>query len=199
MTSPESNQDFQALLEPVLDPAFGMALSYTGGREADAEDLVQEAALKAFRGFHSFERGTNFKAWFFRILMNTAVSRYRKTSRRPLEVDIEDASPAPLLKEAKARGLDVSGSDPARTFIERIRLESIHEAIAELPEEFRQVCVLYFLEEFTYPEIAEVLEIPVGTVRSRLHRARKALQRRLLDIAVEDGLVPGAPTPGADA
>lgn len=199
MTPPETHQDFQHLLEPVLDPAFGMALSYTGGSEADAEDLVQEAALKAFRGFHSFEPGTNFKAWFFRILMNTAVSRYRKTSRRPLEVDIDDASPAPLLQEAQARGLDVSGSDPARAFIERIRLDSIHKAIAELPEEFRQVCVLYFLEEFTYPEIAEVLDIPVGTVRSRLHRARKALQRRLLDVAVEDGLVPGTPASGADA
>ncbi len=196
--TPEPHQDFQELLEPVLDPAFGMALSYTGGSEADAEDLVQEAALKAFRGFGSFEKGTNFKAWFFRILMNTAVSKFRKASRRPLEVDIDDTSPTPLLQQAQARGLDVDGSDPARAFIERIRIESIHEAIAELPEEFRQVCVLYFLEEFTYPEIAEVLEIPVGTVRSRLHRARKALQRRLLDIAVEDGLVPGTPAAGAD-
>ena len=199
MTKP-SHADFQDLLGPVLDSAFGMAMGYTGGREADAEDLVQEAALKAFRGFGSFEPGTNFKAWFFRILMNSAVSRFRKTSRRPVEVELEDASGGPLLMEAAERGLDVGGSDPARSFIQRIRLQSIHEAIADLPDEFRQVCVLYFLEEFTYPEIAEVLEIPVGTVRSRLHRARKALQRRLMDMAVEDGVVtPPEATGSGDA
>lgn len=185
----ERHDDFQSHLEPVLDAAFGMALSYTGGSEADAEDLLQDSALKAYRGFDSFEKGTNFKAWFFRILMNTAVSQYRKRQRRPIEVDIDDTAGAPLLREAAERGLDVGGADPARSFIERIRMEQIQQAIADLPEEFRQVCVLYFLEEFTYPEIAEVLSIPVGTVRSRLHRARKALQRRLMDVAVEDGVV----------
>lgn len=196
MTTEDQNE-FQKLLAPTLDSAFGMAMSYTGGLEADAEDLLQDAALKAYRGFDSFEEGTNFKAWFFRILMNTAVSRFRKTQRRPLEVDIDDAAAAPLLREAASRGLEFRGSDPAKSFLERIRLESIQEAIADLPDEFRQVCVLYFLEEFTYPEIAEVLEIPVGTVRSRLHRARKALQRRLLDVAVEDGIIPV--NPGADS
>jgi len=195
----ERQTEFQALLEPVLDSAFGMAMSYTGGSEADAEDLVQDAALKAYRGFDSFQRGTNFKAWFFRILMNTAVSRFRKSQPRPVAVDIDDTGGAPLLRQAAERGLDTSGSDPARAFLERVRLDQIQEAIAGLPEEFRQVCVLYFLEEFTYPEIAEVLEIPVGTVRSRLHRARKALQRRLLDVAVEDGLVSEASPGGGDA
>ncbi|MGI9625571.1 MAG: sigma-70 family RNA polymerase sigma factor [Longimicrobiales bacterium] len=192
----EKQGEFQSLLEPVLDSAFGMAMSYTGGSEADAEDLVQDSALKAFKGFASFERGTNFKAWFFRILMNTAVSRFRTTKRRPTEVDIDDAAAAPLLRQAAQRGIDVSGSDPAKAFVERIRLDSIHEAIGALPPEFRQACVLYFLEEFTYPEIAEVLDIPVGTVRSRLHRARKVLQRRLLDAAVEDGII-ATPAPEA--
>ena len=194
----ERQDEFQRLLEPVLDSAFGMAMSYTGGREADAEDLLQDAALKAYRGFASFEKGTNFKAWFFRILMNTAVSSFRKTQRRPLEVDIDDAAASPLLREATSRGFEFRGTDPAKTFVERIRLESIQEAIAGLPDEFRQVCILYFLEEFTYPEIAEVLEIPVGTVRSRLHRARKALQRHLLDIAVEDGILSAPSNTGTD-
>ncbi len=183
-------EQFQSLLEPILDSSYGMAMGYTGN-SADAEDLVQDTALKAFRGFARFEPGTNFKAWFFRILMNTAVSRFRKKKRRPTEVEIEDVPGAPLLEEAISRGLTVDGSDPAATFMARIRQETIQKAISELSDDFRQVAVLYFLEEFTYPEIAEVLEIPVGTVRSRLHRARKTLQRRLLDVAVEDGIVKG--------
>lgn len=184
-TTPEQ---FQDLLEPILDASYGMAMGYTAN-SADAEDLVQEAALKAFRGFERFEQGTNFKAWFFRILMNTAVSRFRKKKRRPTEVEIEDVPGTPLLREAEARGINLDGGDPAQALIEKIRLESIQEAIGALPDDFRQVAVLYFLEEFTYPEIADVLEIPVGTVRSRLHRARKSLQRRLMDVAVEDGIV----------
>ena len=143
------HQEFQALLEPVLDAAFGVALGYTGGEQAEAEDLVQDAALKAYRGFGSFQRGTNFKAWFFRILMNTAVSRFRKTKRRPVEVDIDDATHSTGLQQATEQGFGRNGSDPAQAFVERIRLESIQEAISDLPDEFRQVSVLYFLEEFT--------------------------------------------------
>ena len=184
-----NQEEFQSLLEPVLDSAFGMAMSYTGGSQAEAEDLLQDAALKAYRGFAGFQRGTNFKAWFFRILMNTAVSRFRKTKRRPTEIDIDDAAHGPAVQEATSLGMARETDDPSKAFVEKLRLERIHQAIHELPEEFRQVSVLYFLEEFTYPEIAEVLDIPVGTVRSRLHRARKGLQRRLMDIAVEDGVV----------
>ena len=182
--------EFETLLGPILDASYGMAMSYTSN-SADAEDLVQEAALKAFKGFNRFERGTNFKAWFFRILMNTAVSRYRKKKRRPAEVDLEEIPGTPLLDKAESTGLRLDGADPAQAFMERIRVDRVHEAIGELPEEFRQVSILYFLEEFTYPEIAEVLSVPVGTVRSRLHRARKALQRRLMDVAIEDGIVSG--------
>ena len=180
--------EFEQLLAPIFDRAYGMALSLTRN-EADAEDLLQEASLKAYRGFGSFETGTNFKAWFLRILMNTYLSDRRRAKRRPVGVDLDDLPDGYLYGEMAKAGLDRRSDDPARLLLERISVAAVRGAIEALPEEFRVVAALYFLEDFTYAEIAEVLDIPVGTVRSRLHRGRKVLQKSLWSIAVEEGIV----------
>ncbi len=179
---------FESLLDPVLDRAFALAVNLTANR-ADAEDLVQEAALRAFRGFASFRPGTNFRAWFFRILTNAYYSRRRSERRRPLEVQLGEVPDAYLHTRAVRSGLHARTSDPARALMSRLGVEEIQQAIQSLPDEFRVVAALYFLEEFRYPEIAEVLDIPVGTVRSRLHRGRKILQKELWAIAESEGIV----------
>lgn len=180
--------EFEALLRGVLPAAFGTALHLTGNRE-DAEDLVQEAALNAFRGFGGFERGTNFKAWFFRILLNCFYSARRR--RRPATAslyELEDSHLLYLYAQTRAQGW---GGDPARELFDRLTSADVARALAALPEEFRVVSTLYFLEDFGYQEIADVLGIPVGTVRSRLHRGRRMLQKRLWRLAEDQGLVAG--------
>jgi len=189
---------FEALLEPVLDGAFGVALRFTRSR-SDAEDLVQEAALLACRGFHAFMPGSNFRARFFRILTNCFYSNYRKERRRASDIELEDASELYIYQETAALGLHTRTEDPASLLFDKLTVEQIEEAIAALSDEYRVVATLYFLEEFSYQEIAEVVEVPVGTVRSRLHRARHMLQKALWTIAKERGIVSalaGAPEEG---
>src|SRR5262245_41700939 len=168
---PESAaQRFESYLTPILTAAYGTALHMTRDR-ADAEDLVQETALQAFRAFDSFQEGTNFKAWFFRILTNLFINAYRKRQREP-EIDTlsdrEDAPALYLFKQTREIGLHAGNPDPAAFVIERIETEQICTAIAALPEDYRVVSALYFMEEFSYQEIAEIVGCPVGTVRSRL-------------------------------
>jgi RNA polymerase sigma-70 factor, ECF subfamily len=177
----------ERLLAPILGPAYGTALHMTRNRE-DAEDLVQEAAVQAFRAFHTFQEGTNFKAWFFRILTNLFLYKYRQKQREPQIVEFEDAPDLYLYAETRQAGLHAWSADPAALVLRKMDAEQVAAAIASLPEEFRTVCALYFMQEFTYQEIAEILECPVGTVRSRLHRGRKALQRALWQIAQEHGI-----------
>lgn len=177
--------EFEALLRGVLPAAFGTALHLTGNRE-DAEDLVQEAALNAFRGFGGFERGTNFKAWFFRILLNCFHG-----SRRPATAslyELEDSHLLYLYAQTRAQGW---GGDPARELFDRLTSADVARALAALPEEFRVVSTLYFVEDFSYQEIADVVGIPLGTVRSRLHRGRRMLQKRRWRLAEDQGLVAG--------
>ncbi len=183
-----SQEQFESLLAPLLDLAFGMALNFTGNR-ADAEDLVQEAALRAFRGFETFRPGTNFKAWFFRILTNTFLSRRRRDKRRPVGVDLQEVPDLYLFHQTAAAGLHDRSSDPARLLLDKLGVEAVQKAVSDLPDEFRTVATLYFMEDFSYAEIAEVLEIPVGTVRSRIHRGRRLLQKRLWAVAEEEGIV----------
>jgi RNA polymerase sigma-70 factor (ECF subfamily) len=177
----------ERLLAPILGPAYGTALHMTRNRE-DAEDLVQEAAVQAFRAFHTFQEGTNFKAWFFRILTNLFLYKYRQKQREPQIVEFEDAPDLYLYAETRQAGLHDWSADPAALVLRKMDAEQVAAAIASLPEEFRTVCALYFMQEFTYQEIAEILVCPVGTVRSRLHRGRKALQRALWQIAQEQGI-----------
>ena len=181
--------EFQALLVAILPAAYGYALRLSQNR-ADSEDLVQEAALLAFRGRGGFEPGTNFKAWYFRILTNCFWSKQRQQQRRPRTVDLDDTPDLHIYTLAGERGLMQEGEDPASLLIERLGTEQVLEALAQLPAEFRVACALYFMEDFAYQEIAEILGVPVGTVRSRLHRGRKMLQKLLWRRAEDAGIVP---------
>ena len=178
----------EELVEPLLGPAYGFCLRLTRSPE-DAEDLVQEAALRACRAFGTYRQGTNFKAWFFRIVMNLFYERFRRKRPEDAAVPFDDAPDHLLYRRAREAGALSGAADPARELLRRLDTERIEEALMDLPEEFRAVCNMYFIEDFTYEEIADMLDIPIGTVRSRLHRGRKLLQRRLWDIALEQGIV----------
>lgn len=182
---------FEALFTPLASSAFGVAVRFTGNR-ADAEDLVQEAALLAFRAFDSFETGTNFKAWFFRILTNCYFSTRRKQKTRPVTSDLDDTPDLYLYARSAETGFPTAGPDPAAQLLDTLGTERVAAAIARLPEEYRVVSTLYFMEDFSYQEIGRVLQCPVGTVRSRLHRGRKMLQKALWQVAEEDGIVSGS-------
>jgi RNA polymerase sigma-70 factor (ECF subfamily) len=182
---------FEALFTPLANSAFGVAVRFTGNR-ADAEDLVQEAALLAFRAFESFEPGTNFKAWFFRILTNCYFSKRRREKSRPVTADLDDTPDLYLYARSAETGFPTAGPDPAAELLDKLGTERVAAAIARLPEEYRVVATLYFMQDFSYEEIGRVLPCPVGTVRSRLHRGRKMLQKALWQVAQEDGIISGA-------
>lgn len=172
----------------MLGPAYGLCLRLMGNRQ-DAEDLVQEAALKACRGFGSFRPGSNFKAWFFKIVVNTFYERFRKKGPEGGAITLEDVPGRYLYNRATEMGLGRRYQDPARELISRLGTEQIEKALERLPDEYRVVCNMYFIEDFSYREIADMLNIPIGTVRSRLHRGRKLLQMALWDIALEHGII----------
>ena len=176
-----------ALLTPILGVTYGYALRLLRNR-ADAEDLLQEAALAAVRGFGTFQQGTNFKAWFFQILTNCFYGRHRRQAREGQQTDIDDVPELYLFERTTELGFH-GGADPARQVLDRLDGEQIAAALDRLPEEYRVVSTLYFMEDFKYDQIANILGIPVGTVRSRLHRGRKLLQRELWPIAVQRGIV----------
>jgi RNA polymerase sigma-70 factor (ECF subfamily) len=167
------------------DALYGAALRMTRDR-ADAEDLLQETFLKAFRAYGRFEAGTNLRAWLFRILTNTYISTYRKRQRSPLETDLDDVEDLYLYRRLAASGLNRSAEDAA---LERLTAPEVLEALDELPEQFRIAVILSDVEQFSYKEIAEITGVPIGTVMSRIHRGRKALQRALAPYATEQGLV----------
>jgi RNA polymerase sigma-70 factor (ECF subfamily) len=182
---------FESYLTPILTAAYGTALHMTRNAD-DAEDLVQEAALQAFRAFDSFQEGTNFKAWFFRILTNLFINAYRRRQREPgidTLPDLEDAPALYLFKQTREMGIHAWNADPAALVLDRFETEQVCRAIAALPEEYRVVSALYFMEEFSYQEIAEMVGCPVGTVRSRLHRGRRMLQKALWHLAEQQGIV----------
>ena len=181
-------QEFEALLSGVLEVAYGVAYHLSHSRD-DAEDLVQEAALQAFRAFHQFERGTNCKAWYLRILTHGYFAHYRRKRRQPQMTSLDDASPTHLNAAARGVNLHAHHEDPATLVIGRLGEERVSEAINQLPEEFRVVCALYFMNDSPYQEIAEILDCPVGTVRSRLHRGRRMLQKALWEMAEDEGIV----------
>jgi len=179
---------FAAELVPLLDRAYGLAYSLTHDR-ADAEDLVQEAALLALKAFGQFTPGTNFKAWFYRILVNAFYGQLRKQRRQGETVDLENLPSLYLYGKTTALGLQGQTDDPAGALLSRLDAESIVAALEALPQEYRVACSLYFIQDFSYEEIAQTLDVPLGTVRSRIHRGRKLLQQRLWAIAEERGIV----------
>ena len=188
--SAASRKEFESLLAPLLGRAFGLARSLTR-TAAEAEDLLQETALSAYCGFHTFTPGTNFKAWFYRILTHRHYYRHRQDKRRPATVELEDSPDLYLYARTAEAGLHAVSDDPAALLMSKMTCEQVRAAVAELPEEFGVVVSLHFLEEMRYQEIAEVVGCPVGTVRSRLHRGRKMLQKKLWRTAQREGIVSG--------
>jgi RNA polymerase sigma-70 factor (ECF subfamily) len=182
-----AQEEFEALFRPLVNMAYGTAVRLTRDR-TDAEDLVQDAALLAFRAFGSFQPGTNFKAWFFRILTNAFYSRHRKEKHDRANLSTEDVPPMYLYARTAEAGLHGQESDPAASIMDRIDTEQVAEALESLPTEYRVVATLYFMEDFSYQQIAEMVGCPVGTVRSRLHRGRRMLQKSLWDLAMERGI-----------
>lgn len=185
---PGIHATFASLLEPVLPRAYRAALHMTQN-PADAEDVVQNAALQAFRKFDHFEPGTNFKAWFLRIVTNEFLMDRRKERVRPTRVSLDAAPDLYLFRRLPNHRWFAESDDPAGSFIARLETDRITAAIHELPEEYRVVASLYFLDDLSYQGIADAVGCPVGTVRSRLHRARKMLQVALWDTAREHGIV----------
>jgi RNA polymerase sigma-70 factor (ECF subfamily) len=179
--------EFEELLAPILPMAYGVAVRMTQDRTR-AEDLVQDAALLACRAFVTFQRGTNFKAWFFRILTNAFYSRHRKEKHEKANLSTEEVPAFYLYQRTTEAGLLGPDSDPAATIMDRLDAEQVGQALEALTDEYRMVATLYFIDDFSYQQIAEILECPVGTVRSRLHRGRRMLQKALWDIAVERGI-----------
>ena len=157
---------------------------------ADAEDVVQETFLKAYRAYDTFKAGTNLKAWLYRILTNTYINRYRKKQRRPSEVELGELQDLYLYKRlGEQSGASRSAEEEV---LERFVDADVKQALESLPDHFRMPVLLADVDGFSYKEIAEILEIPIGTVMSRLHRGRKALQKKLWSVAEERGLTGSA-------
>ncbi len=178
---------FEADALPYLDQLYGTALRMTRS-PADAEDLVQDTYAKAFAAFRSYEQGTNLRAWLFRILRNTFINNYRKAQRQPSSDPSEELTDRQLLDlEERSSGGVRSAENEA---LERLGDEEIAAAMATIPEDFRTAVYLADVEGFSYKEIADIMDTPVGTVMSRVHRGRKALRGLLTDYARERGLLP---------
>ncbi|MDW8437230.1 MAG: sigma-70 family RNA polymerase sigma factor [Chloroherpetonaceae bacterium] len=161
-----------------IDALYNFALRMTGDPE-DANDLVQETYLKAYRFFDSFEKGTNCKAWLFRILKNSYINRYRKESKEPDKVDYDEIKE--FYHTVKHSSLD--SNDMQEKIFGELLDDEVARALESLPEDFREVVQLCDIEGFTYEEIANMVDCPIGTVRSRLHRGRKILREKLLEYA----------------
>lgn len=180
---------FADLAMPYMPQLYSAALRMTRN-PADAEDLVQETFLRAYRGFHTFEEGTNLKAWLYKILTNTYINQYRKAKRRPDEVDMEEVEDLYLYRRLGGDEMPSSAESPEAQFLESIPSEDVKEAVESLPEQYRLAVLLADVEGFAYKEIAEILDVPIGTIMSRLHRGRKLLQKALWQFAESRGLVP---------
>ncbi|MFP4635552.1 MAG: sigma-70 family RNA polymerase sigma factor [Nitriliruptoraceae bacterium] len=184
LSDAERRARFEAEVLPYLDRLYSAALRYT--RDAsDAEDLVQETIAKAFRSFHQYRPGTNLKAWLYRILHTTYISMYRKAQRRPQESPQDEIDDFSFYDELARSG---TGS-AERSVLEELTSDEVKQALAELPESFRLAVYYADVEGFSYKEIAEIMDTPTGTVMSRLHRGRKALQKALAEYARSRGLI----------
>ncbi len=181
---------FETELQAVLGPAYGYALRLVSGDRDEASDLLQEASLAAFRGRETFTPGTHFKAWFFKILTNQF---YRRGSKRHVDTINLDDDPEPYLYIQARRSGVPAEADPSSLLFDKFDGETVLLAMDELPDDYRVASSMYFVSEMSYEEIATALDVPIGTVRSRLHRGRKLLQTKLWDVAKERGLVGGEP------
>ncbi len=192
-TEQAKKREFEELFLPLLNNLYSIALRMTRN-ERDAEDLVQETYLKAFRFFHRFERGTNARAWILTILTNTFRTRYRKKKQEPNMVDFEAVENFCLADEmvkeiTAADKSEAKGADMVNSVLKDYVSDDIIDALESVPEQFRIAVLLSDVEGFSYQEISEILGISVGTVKSRIFRGRKILQKQLWDFARQRGIV----------
>jgi RNA polymerase sigma-70 factor (ECF subfamily) len=177
-------KEFETEAFPHKDILFNFALRTTGDKD-DAHDLLQETFMKAFRFWDKYEKGTNIRAWLFRIMKNSYINRYRKETREPGMVDYDDVENF----YDSIRDDSTDSNDLQKRMYSNMLSDEVTEALQSLPEDFRTVVILCDIEGLMYDEISEFLNCPIGTVRSRLHRGRKILEEKLYDYAKERGLV----------
>jgi RNA polymerase sigma-70 factor, ECF subfamily len=185
----EKDEAYQREAIPHLDALYGTALRMTKD-EQDAEDLVQEAMLKAYRYFDKYENGTNCKAWLFKIMTNTFINRYRKSKKRKEYLVDDDYRPLQERAEAPEQNpfVDDFNEDEENLYFKMFG-DEVKEALEAIPVDFRMVVLLADLQDFAYKEIAEIMDCPIGTVMSRLYRGRRMLQAKLEGYAVEEGYI----------
>ena len=181
-----NRSEFESLTLEHMDALYGAALRLTRSPK-DAEDLVQDTYLKAFRFFDSFERGTNIKAWLFKIQTNTFINKYRRKvkEREVAETPAEDIVLDRFVSSEQVRALQ----DPEGDFFGRLLSDEVVEALDQVPVDFRMVVILADIQGFSYKEIAEIVGCPVGTVMSRLFRGRRILQKHLYQYAIREGII----------
>jgi RNA polymerase sigma-70 factor (ECF subfamily) len=181
---------FASLAMEFMGSLYTAALRMTRN-SADAEDLVQETYLKAYRAFGSFQEGTNLKAWLYKILTNTFINSYRAKKRRPEQSELDEVEDLYLYRRLGGLEAAAAGRSAEEEVMDLFADEDVKQALESLPEQFRIAVLLADVEGFSYKEIADILDVPIGTVMSRLHRGRKALQKALYDFGINRGLVAG--------
>ncbi|MEQ8272504.1 MAG: sigma-70 family RNA polymerase sigma factor [Deltaproteobacteria bacterium] len=185
-TSKTDKSEFERLTLEHMDALYGAALRLTRSPK-DAEDLVQDTFLKAFRFFDSFEKGTNIKAWLFKIQTNTFINKYR---RKVKEREVAEAPPEDIVLDRFVSSDQVRAlQDPEGDFFGRLLSDEVIEALDQVPVDFRMVVILADIQGFSYKEIAEIVGCPVGTVMSRLFRGRRILQKQLYGYAIREGII----------
>jgi RNA polymerase sigma-70 factor, ECF subfamily len=182
----KKHSEFEAEALPHMDVLYNFALRTTGNAD-DARDLLQETYLKAYRFWDKYEKGTNIRAWLFRIMKNSYINRYRKETKEPDKVDYDDIEN--FYNTIRAESTDPN--DLQQQLYGNLLGDEVTKALQSLPDDFRTVVILCDIEGLTYEEIAEFVECPIGTVRSRLHRGRKLLQAKLFEYAKQQGMIKG--------
>ena len=181
---------FADLAMEYMPSLYNAALRMTRN-PAEAEDLVQETYLKAYRAFGGFQEGTNLKAWLYKILTNTYINSYRARKRRPEQTELEEVEDLYLYRRLGGLEAAAAGRSAEDEVLDRFTDEEVKAALEALPDQFRMAVLLADVEGFSYKEIADIMDVPIGTVMSRLHRGRRALQKALMEFGLARGLVGG--------